>query len=525
MVTERWIDQNTTYLYTIIFIIGIVLRIVFLLLSLNGSVTPEEALTGVQAESFLHTGRDIYGVYLPAFTQGWGEMQRGMLLPIISIPFLQIFGHTAFALRLPMLIMSIIQLWLIFAIVRNAFGNKPALIILIIFSLLPWHVLACTYASQIQVMITGYILGIYFLIKSKEKRNIYLASICFAITMYTSDIAWVPCAFMFLIGIFSLYFIKYIDVRSAFKSVVLWIVLSIPALATLFVNVFDLSSFTIFNITIPYFENWEHLNYAFNQKENDIFKNILEVIYFILLSVFEDDYAQVSMYLPSNNGLYYAWFIPALFAGVAMCLSYLTCRKQKSKKYLVFLFITVASVCVLVSTCIFGAPDVLHMFPVLLVYCILCSIGFIWLSKRMWIAKFLVVIMSVISFVPFAVTYIDKTYEDENKNSLAIGFIQAAYEMQHKQVDEYIVTDYFFPHVNPGMAAKIEVAFSWNENPNDLDSVKVMRISDETFKQDGVSRAYIIHDNDWQNISVDIEENDFATFGNFTLISPMINTL
>lgn len=519
---NEWIDRNSKSLFAAVFLIGIAIRVLFLVLSLKGSVTPEEALIGVQAESFLKSRSDIGGAHLPAYSAGWESMQRGMLLPILSILFLKVFGHTALALRLPMLFMSLLQLWMIAHIIRDTFGKKAGIIVLFFIDFLPWHILSCTYASQTQLILTGFVLGAYCLLKVPQKNGfLYVAAICLAMTLYAGDAAWVPCTVLFLCGVLLLGVKKLVRFKKLALASIIWILIAIPAILTFMINELQMPSFSLLGVTIPRFESWEHSQYfSVFEDTSNLRQNMFEAIYFMLLSIFEDDYAQASMYIPANNGGIYMWCIPVLFAGAAVIYSRLIDQKERENRGFTFAIFAILVMAALLNTCLFGAPDILHMYPLQIAISILSAIGISWLIRRVHFAGALILIVSILSFMPFATEYITGTYVEDHATSLGIGFMQAAREMKQAEVEEYIVTDNFYPHINPGMAAKIEVAFAWDVLPEELDKVKVRHISDEVFEQDGRIRAYILHDNDWENISVEMENYDYSSFGVYTLISP-----
>ena len=61
----------------------------------------DEAFTGYDALSLLHTGRDMWGEWLPLYFTSWGGDAVEGLYRYLCVPFLALLGPVPLAVRLP----------------------------------------------------------------------------------------------------------------------------------------------------------------------------------------------------------------------------------------------------------------------------------------------------------------------------------------------------------------------------------------------------------------------------------------
>src|SRR5437879_3524418 len=76
-----------------------ILRVVNLSSNPNGLFC-DEASSGYDAYSLLHTGRDSYGGFLPLYAHSFG-VYEDTLMRYLTVPAVAVFGLTEFATRLP----------------------------------------------------------------------------------------------------------------------------------------------------------------------------------------------------------------------------------------------------------------------------------------------------------------------------------------------------------------------------------------------------------------------------------------
>lgn len=118
--------------------IGILVRIYKFPLALT-EMNTDEIMTAVNAKSIADTGTDINGISYPVYLRGWGG-QSVVLLYIMSI-FVKIFGYNIFSVRLPMMIVSIISLFVMYDFVKKISKSQTiGLVALAILVISPWDI-------------------------------------------------------------------------------------------------------------------------------------------------------------------------------------------------------------------------------------------------------------------------------------------------------------------------------------------------------------------------------------------------
>jgi 4-amino-4-deoxy-L-arabinose transferase-like glycosyltransferase len=145
----------------------------------------DEASSAYEAFSLLETGKDKWGHPLPAYFPGWGSGQN-VLQAYLTIPFLKLFGLGILSARLPALILGILSLPLFFYCLRPV-GRFPALLGLLLISLVPWHFMLSRWALESNLAPFCMLLGATALTRAlltRGKRWIVPALIPFAGALY-----------------------------------------------------------------------------------------------------------------------------------------------------------------------------------------------------------------------------------------------------------------------------------------------------------------------------------------------------
>ena len=114
-----------------------VLRLIWLTSVPNGLFC-DEASTGYDAFSLLHTGRDQYGEFMPLFARSVGDYNES-LYRFLSVPFVALFGLEVFAVRLPAAIAGIATVAALYALGRRWFDSTTGLVAAALLAVSPWH--------------------------------------------------------------------------------------------------------------------------------------------------------------------------------------------------------------------------------------------------------------------------------------------------------------------------------------------------------------------------------------------------
>lgn len=99
----------------------------------------DEAFTGYDALSLLHTGRDMWGEWLPIYFASWGGDAVEGLYRYLCVPFLALLGPVPLAVRLPAALVGTATVGLTFLAGRRLLGSVPALVAAMLLVVSPWH--------------------------------------------------------------------------------------------------------------------------------------------------------------------------------------------------------------------------------------------------------------------------------------------------------------------------------------------------------------------------------------------------
>ena len=149
------------------------------------SLFGDEIDVGYHAWSLITTGRDYMGNLLPTYIQSLSEW-RAPLLMYITAPFVGVLGPTAYAVRLPMALLGILNIYLIYLLSKKIFKNKSlGLTSALILSLTPWHIHYSRAAFESTLLLTFLLSGTLFYVCKRYSLSIF----SFILTFYTYSTA------------------------------------------------------------------------------------------------------------------------------------------------------------------------------------------------------------------------------------------------------------------------------------------------------------------------------------------------
>ena len=112
-------------IYNILFIVLVI--IILILRIINWPTTLQEmncdeAMTAIDAKELAETGQDHNGIQNPVYLLGWGG--QSVILVYLMALCIKIFGYSIFAIRLPMLVVSIVAIFVFYDLVKRMTKNK-----------------------------------------------------------------------------------------------------------------------------------------------------------------------------------------------------------------------------------------------------------------------------------------------------------------------------------------------------------------------------------------------------------------
>lgn len=325
----KHIDKKRV-IFWILIILGILVRIYKFPLALT-EMNTDEIMTAVNSKSIVSEGTDINGISYPVYLRGWGG-QSVALLYIMSI-FMKIFGYTIFSVRLPMMIVSIISLFVMYDLVKKLSKSKTiGLIALGLLAICPWHIEQSMFALDCNMFPHFLLFSVDILYTGilKNKRILlYISMIFFSICLYSYGIAiyFVPI-FLIILAIY-LIKIKYIKIKDVVICIGIFLICSLPIVTMFAINLLKIESIKIGNITIPYYEDLARTKDMIFFVQNPLKQLIDNVISTIKIMIFQSDGGEWNS--SKLFGCTYRLSLIFAFLGIAYIISKIKKNKKENK--------------------------------------------------------------------------------------------------------------------------------------------------------------------------------------------------
>lgn len=436
----NWSKNSNLYKYVVVFLIliGSIVRL-WKFGAIPAGFNQDGAMGAVDALALTTYGTDRFGMWLPAHFTAWGFGQMSVLLSYLSIPFIAMFGLNPFTARIPILITSLLSLWVLYALCKHIFGKNAALIVLFFSSINPWQIMQSRWALDCNLLPHFLLFSIYFLtiaFKKERKIYMYISMVFFGLTMYTYGIAWytIPL-FLFIAGLYLLGTKRIMFMELVYCSLT-YLFVSWPIFGVMIVNTFSLKTINTPFITIPFFPGTSRKADILFFSENifEQFKNNFKTTIDIVLLQKPD--------LPWNvipeYGTYYLFTLPFLLLGLIYLINYI--RIAKSKDFL-HVFIIIWLFIALISGLIINGVNVNRINIIFYPIIILCSLGIYALVKKIKVFSIIVLLLYIISFAGFNVSYFGD-HSEVIGESFYDGFGEALNFVEDLDYDEIYITNW-----------------------------------------------------------------------------------
>lgn len=222
-------------------------------------VNCDEAMTAVNALSIVNNGTDTYGTSFPVYLEAWGIAGQSVILLYIMSFFIKLFGFSFITVRLPMLLISLISLFIFYDLLKRIFNSeKVALIGLAFLAICPWHIIQSIWSIDCNMFPHFMLISVYLLYRGivDKKWLLYFSIFFFALSMYTYGVSVYVIPLFLLICAIYLLRIKKITIRQLFLCILIYFIFSLPIFTMYFLNFFHIdTNICIGPMTIQYFEN------------------------------------------------------------------------------------------------------------------------------------------------------------------------------------------------------------------------------------------------------------------------------
>lgn len=405
------------------------------------SISIDEMAFGYNAYSILKTGRDEYGAFLPITLRAFDDY-RPAVLSYIIIPFIKVFGLTAFGIRFPSVVLSLITLFALYRItlllfIVNPADNKSppkkqftknqkiiALLVIFLYAISPWNIYLSRLALDTNAGLMFFTIALWIFLEylASDKFFILISSfIIFAVSFYSYNGIKLFIPF-FVILLLLVFYKKVLKRKKEFITAIILMGIVLSPILVTYLNKNNLVRFTSLNFStqeqpIILQTSSQRLLYENNDITGKIFDNRRIAIVPLLINnylvnidptwLYADDY-QHEDYKTPDFGLFYFFECILLLFGLYYCI------KDKIIPANIFILLILWIIFSIIPAAVtYDTPSAVRIYTALPAFLIIEGYGLFYLLN--WIRQqysyiknslyFITVVIIVISFAWFAHAY------------------------------------------------------------------------------------------------------------------------
>lgn len=250
----EFVERNYKVFFAIILGLAILLN-TYKLGEVPSGIDCDEAGMNMDAYYIANYGVDRFCKKNPVYFINFGDGQNA-LYTYLNAFILKLFKvNNYFTMRLPALILSIIEVIVCYLLVKEFRSKKEALLFMLLVTISPWHIMKSRWALESYLLSPMLLFSIYSLIKAikANKHKLFkfaLSGLIFGITLYTYAISYIIIPIFLLLMLLYLIEKKQIRIREVVIFAIPLFILAIPLILMLMVQrgwINEIDSF----ITIP----------------------------------------------------------------------------------------------------------------------------------------------------------------------------------------------------------------------------------------------------------------------------------
>lgn len=148
-------------------------------------MTDDEIRETYTAYSIAHTGKDVFGNFLPVVFKIDGASTWSPVVVYLKAPFSLLLPLNSFTARFPYALSAVFSVILFYFIVRKLFNDKIAIVSSLALSVSVWQIQLARFVIETDISLTLYLLGILIYLYSKNKtRLIVLSMVVFFLAFF-----------------------------------------------------------------------------------------------------------------------------------------------------------------------------------------------------------------------------------------------------------------------------------------------------------------------------------------------------
>ncbi len=247
------IQQNHKIVFWLLLILAVVLR-VWKLGIIPGGLNQDSALSALDAQALIKYGTDRLGMRYPVHFTAWTYSQQSAMLDYLLVPVFALFGVSQATMAIPSLVVSIVGMLVFYKLIKEIWGEMPALLAFFIVCFNPWHFIQSRWSLDANLFPHFFIMGLFLLIKGlKQTKFIFISMVIFGLSHYCYGVSLYTVPVFLLLFCIYLFYKKVISVKTVIISILIYLVVSLPFFLAMVFSALGLPEITTPLITIPSF--------------------------------------------------------------------------------------------------------------------------------------------------------------------------------------------------------------------------------------------------------------------------------
>ncbi len=250
----EFVEKNYKVFFAIILALAVLLN-TYKLGEVPSGIDCDEAGMNMDAYYIANYGVDRFCKKNPVYFINFGDGQNA-LYTYLNAFILKLFKvNNYFTMRLPALILSIIEIVVCYLLVKEFRSKKEALLFMLLVTISPWHIMKSRWALESYLLSPLLLFSIYSLVKAIKANKhkllkFAISGLIFGITLYTYAISYIIIPIFLLLMLLYLIRKKQIKISQIIVFIVPLFILALPLILMLMVQhgwIEEINSF----ITIP----------------------------------------------------------------------------------------------------------------------------------------------------------------------------------------------------------------------------------------------------------------------------------
>ncbi len=397
----------------------------------------DEAMAALEGFSLAEHGTDHYGMNMPVYFTAWISSQMNVLLSYIMIPFFKLFGPSIFIARLPLLLFSLLSLYVVFRFSYKLFDKYAALAILFIVAINPWQIMMSRWALEANLFPHLLLYGCYLLYLGLEKkRYTYLSMPVFGVAMYSYGISYYLVPLLLLVLCIYLLCTKNIKWHQALICVGLYALVAWPIFAMMAVNYFKWETIELPFLTIPFFEHGQRMSDVLFFSDNMYNQFIQNFNYTVNKVIFQAGDLPWNS-IPEIGPLYFI-AIPLFFLGLGLFIKEYRKKKPETSHgvFILLMMLTTAFISGLITNYVNLNRINAIFFPMLF----MIGYAVYYICKRFKTAIIPLLLMFSLLFGNFSYAYFAGDHASELGYQFYYGFSDALTYVKDMDYEKMYIT-------------------------------------------------------------------------------------